>query len=118
MASLASAPVVRALTDGRKALIRKLSAIERLELAERAQNTLKAAEGQPKIELIRANQLVSCDLIASCVVTTTWFGLRPARLVYQNAEAAARDLSPDLVDELADLVAEVNGIRSATSPNP
>lgn len=116
---LSERPALRKLRDGQQVLIRRLTALDRLQAAEAAQASLAKAEAGSDMDKVRVNQLAQCDLVMRAVVRRRWFGLFAPVPMFSSAEDALRRLSLDRIGELADLVAEVNGIAiGGANPNP
>lgn len=115
-------PVVRKLRDGQVVLIRRLSAKERIDLAEAAQKRIaevaKSASASD-VDKLRANQLAECELVAGGALRSRWWGLLPPVPAFESAEEVLAKLSIERIDEVAGLIAQVNGIQpEGASPNP
>lgn len=116
---LSERPAARKLRDGQTVLIRRLSASDRLETARVAQQLLDESKEKPNLDRMRANQLIQCELIKMGVLRRRLWGLLPPVPAFKGAEDALKRLSIERIGELADFVAEVNGISvEGANPNP
>jgi hypothetical protein len=104
-------PAEVVLKDGRTVRLRRLSALDRNAYLGLCAEQAAAVKGKPNGERLRALTIAGGELIARTAIDGAGVPL------FANGEDAASSLSEELMDEIGEHAARLNGIGTATDPN-